>query len=149
MSDFFLANPGRWGATGAGTGIEGAEAIGDAKRQKKEVNVAATDAIDATLPNVLGTVIEVKKGQSAYPTWKVVVAVEKVEFTGGKRRRRSDADSIGRLRIATKRLPPGRRGPKGGALRIFRQTRIARLDGVLNVDIKANKNGPNEKALTS
>ena len=122
MSDFFLANPGRWGATGAGTGIEGAEAIGDAKRQKKEVNVAATDAIDATLPNVLGTVIEVKKGQSAYPTWKVVVAVEKVEFTGGK------GDAVATVQtpsgavygIATKRLPlSAAEGQKVALPRIF------------------------------
>lgn len=137
-----------WGQTGESDVDLGATAIGDARKGKREAKVADSDIVDKTLPAVTGTIVSVVKGNGNWSSFKVGLVVSAVKIP---------ADSVSTFRvpsgavyqIASKKLDKKLAGGEKIAMPYgFPDDCVAvRIDGLIVVDVKAAKNGPNEAEL--
>jgi len=137
-----------WGQTEGSSGDLAATAIGSARKAKREAKIAESDLVDKTLPSVTGTVISVTRGNGAWASYKVGIAVKSVEVP-------SNSVSTMKLpsgavyQIASKKLDKSRAGGEKIALpHVYPNACVAvRIDGIVVVDVKGAKNGPNEAEL--
>ena len=137
-----------WGQTDSSVNDLGATNIGSARKAKREAKIADSDLVDKTLPNITGTVISLVRGTGAWPSYKVGIVVKFVEV---------DEKSVSTMvlpsgavyQIASKKLDKSRAGGEKIAMpHVFPDACVAaRIDGVMVVDVKGMKNGPNEAEL--
>jgi len=137
-----------WGKTDESDNDLCATVIGDARKAKREAKVDESDIIDKTLPSVFGTVISVVKGVGNWNSFKVGLAVSSVDVPDGSISTfRLPSDAV--YQVASKKLDKALAGGEKIALphRFPSGCVVVRIDGVIVVDVKAAKNGPNEAEL--
>ena len=137
-----------WGQTSQSDTSIAATEQGHARLAKREAKVAESDLVDKTLPSVTGTVVSVAKGNGNWSSLQLGVAATTVKV-----------DPEG---ISTFALPSGavcqvtpeklKQTLAGGEKRAMPHTfppecAIVFLNGVIKIDVKCIKNGPNEREL--
>jgi hypothetical protein len=138
-----------WGQTDASSVDLAASAIGSARKAKREAKVAHSDLVDLTLPHVTGTVVSVSRGSGLWSSFKVGLVVNSVTVP---------EDSVSTVRLpsgavyqmASKKLDKSKSGGEKVALPHVYSSNpcvAVRIDGVVVVDVKGMKNGPNEAEL--
>ena len=139
-----------WGSTPGSTteASLGATTIGNARKGKREAKIQESDIIDKTLPSITGTVISIVRGNGAWSSFKVGVAVKSVDVPVGSVST-FVVPSGAIYQIASKKLDKSRAcGEKIALPHVFPPSCVAvRIDGVVVVDVKGAKNGPNEAEL--
>jgi len=137
-----------WGQTGQSNVSLGATALGDARKAKREAHVADSDVVDKMLPSVTGTIISVVKGNGSWSSFKVGIIVSSVKVPEGSVSTFA-LPSNAVYQIASKKLDKSMAaGEKIALPRMFPEDCVAvRIDGLIVVDVKAAKNGPNEAEL--
>ena len=137
-----------WGKTGESDNDLCATVIGDARKAKREAKVGESDIIDRTLPSVFGTVVSVVKGGGNWNSYKIGLVVSSVDVPGDSVSTFS-LPSGAAYQVASKKLDKSLAGGEKIALphAFPSECAVVRIDGVIVVDVKAAKNGPNEAEL--
>ena len=137
-----------WGATDASDAALGATALGDARRVKREAKVSPADAVDFSLPDVVGTVVSISKNSGSWSSYKLGIAVSKVEIPENSvTTTRLPSGTV--IQVASKKLDRSLSGGEKISLpHVFPPLcAIVKIDGVIVVEIKGLKNGLNEAEL--
>jgi len=137
-----------WGQTAQSDVSLGATALGDARKAKREARVADSDIVDKTLPSMTGTIVSVVKGNGNWNSFKVGLVVSSVKVPDGSVSTFA-LPSKAVYQIASKKLDKSMAaGEKIALPHAFPEECVAvRIDGIVVVDVKAAKNGPNEAEL--
>lgn len=135
-----------WGSTNASLG---AAAVGDARNVKREAPAGQGDVIDASMPSVYGTILGAVTSGTQWPSFKVMVGVSKVVIPDGcVSTFKTSSGAV--FQVATQRVPQAK--ANGEKVKMPRKIAsdacvMVRIDGVVVIDIKDKKNGPNQRDL--
>ena len=137
-----------WGQTDSSVSNLAATNIGSARKAKREAKISESDLVEKRGTDINCTVVSVTPGNGAWSSFKLGVVVNNVEV---------DDKSVNTFRlpsgafyqIASKKLDKSRAGGEKIAMpHIFPDACVAvRIDGIIVVDVKGMKNGPNETEL--